>query len=46
MLLTLPKLVSLSSAAFDRIKSETEEDLVAGMGIRTFCPTRWTVCGE
>ena len=38
------KLIKFS--AFDRIKSQTEEDLVASVGIRNFCPTRWTVRGN
>ena len=43
------KLINFSpkrNAAFDRIKSQTEEDLVASVGIRNFCPTRWTVRGN
>ena len=43
------KLIKFSpkrNAAFDRIKSQTEEDLVASVGIRNFCPTRWTVRGN
>ena len=34
------------NAAFDRIKSETRKDWVLGVGIRSFCPTRWTVRGD
>ena len=34
------------NAAFHRIKSESEEDNLSNTGIRSFCPTRWTVCGE
>ena len=42
------KLIKFSpkrNAVFERIKSEIEED-TAGVGIRTFCPTRWTVRGD
>ena len=45
----ITKLIKFSpkrNAAFDRIKSEAEDDSVAGVGIRTFCPTRWTVRGD
>ena len=34
------------NAAFDRIEPETGKNLFAGVGIRTFCPKRWSVCGD
>ena len=34
------------NAAFDRIKSESDEDFPAVVGIRKFSPTRWTIRGE
>lgn len=34
------------SAAFDRIKEDPNDDSISGGGIRSFCPTRWTVRGE
>ena len=40
------KLVKFSpkgNALFDQIKSEDEHSF--GSGIRSFCPTRWTICG-
>ena len=44
------KLINFSpkrNAAFDKIKAlEAEDDLISGVGIRSFCPTRWTVRGE
>lgn len=46
----ISKLIKFSpkrNAAFDRIKAVTaEEDSPPGVGIRTFCPTRWTVRGD
>ena len=42
------KLIKFSpkrNAAFDRIKSESDEDHSV-VGIRTLCPTRWTVRGD
>lgn len=45
----ISKLIKFSpkrNAAFDRIKSESGEDLVSGVGIRSFCRTRWTVRGD
>ena len=45
----ISKLIKFSpkrNAAFDRIKSESGEDLVSGVGITSFCPTRWTVRGD
>ena len=43
------KLINFSpkrNAAFDRIKAEhPEDDCHNGVGIRSFCPTRWTVRG-
>ena len=45
----ISKLIKFSpkrNAAFDRIKSESEEDNLSNTGIRSFCPTRWTVRGE
>ena len=44
------KLIKFSpkrNAAFDQIKAEPkEEESGIGVGIRTFCPTRWTVRGN
>ena len=46
------KLIKFSpkrSATFDRIKAEMtaeDPDCASGIGIRTFCPTRWTVRGD
>ena len=44
------KLIKFSpkrNAAFNRIKTEvTQEDSGISVGIRTFCPTRWTVRGD
>ena len=46
----ITKLIKFSpkrNAAFDRIKAESkEEEPVSGVGIRTFCHTRWTVRGN
>ena len=46
----ISKLVKFSpkrNAAFDRIKADTpEDDCHTGVGIRSFCPTRWTVRGD
>ena len=46
----ITKLIKFSpkrNAAFDRIKAEPkEEESGIGVGIRTFCPTRWTVRGN
>ena len=44
----ISKLIRFSpkrNAALERIKLEsyTEEDHVSGLGIRAFCPTRWTI---
>ena len=33
------------NAAFDRIKEYESDDDISGIGIRSFCPTRWTVRG-
>jgi hypothetical protein len=44
----ITKLIKFSpkrSAALDRIKAESSNE-DAGPGVRTFCPTRWTVRGE
>ena len=43
------KLVKFSpkrNAAFDWIKAEVVEENGFAPGIRAFCPTRWTVCGN
>ena len=46
----ISKLVKFSpkrNAAFDRIKADmTEEESHIRVGIRSFCPTRWTVRGD
>ncbi len=46
----ISKLIKFSpkrNAAFDRIKADIpEEDAHTGVGVRSFCPTRWTVCGD
>ena len=45
----ISKLVKFSpkrNAAFDRIKAEVVEEDGFAPGIRTFCPTRWTVRGN
>ena len=46
----ISKLIKFSpkrNAAFDRIKAEhPEDDCHTGVGIRSFCPTRWTVRGD
>ena len=46
----ITKLVKFSpkrNAAFNCIKSSNEDDgTQASIGIRTLCPTRWTVRGE
>ena len=42
------KLIKFSpkrDAAFDRIKANESDDLISSIGIRSFCPTRWTVRG-
>ena len=42
------KLIEFSlkrNAAFDRIKEYESDDDISGIGIRSFCPTRWTVHG-
>lgn len=45
----ITKLIRFSpkrNAAFDRIKAEDrDDDLISRVGIRSFCPTRWTVRG-
>ena len=45
----ITKLVKFSSTRnvlFDKIQSEANEDDESLVGIRTFCPTRWTVKGD
>ena len=45
----ITKLVKFSpkrNAAFDHIKTEVVEENGFATGIRTFCPTRWTVQGN
>ena len=45
----ITKLVKFSpkgNADFDRIKAEVVDDNGFAPGIRTFCPTRWTVWGN
>ena len=46
----ISKLITFSpkgNAAFDRIKADIpEEEAHTGVGIRSFCPTRWTVRGD
>ena len=45
--LEVTKLVKFSpkrNALFDKIKSEDEHSF--GSGVRSFCPTQWTVCGD
>ncbi len=45
----ISKLIKFSpkrNAAFNRIKAEIAEDSGSGVGIRTLCPTRWTVRGN
>ena len=42
------KLIKFSpkrDAAFDRIKANESDDLISSIGIRSFCPTGWTVRG-
>ena len=43
------KLIKFSpkrNAAFDQIRVEESDDASPGIGIRKFCPTRWTVRGD
>ena len=45
----ITKLIKFSprrNALFDRIKADVAEEDSSGVGIRTFCPTRWTVRGN
>ena len=45
----ISKLIKFSpkrNTAFNRIKAEIAEDSGSGVGIRTLCPTRWTVRGN
>ena len=41
----LVKFFPKRNAAFDQIKAAVFEEDGFAPGIRTFCPTRWTVCG-